>query len=54
MGDGYDRFITVENVIGSSGPDYIVGDSGPNGIDGRAGNDYCDGGGGGDTLFNCP
>jgi Ca2+-binding RTX toxin-like protein len=54
MGDGNDRFVTVENVIGSSGHDYIVGDINPNVIDGGAGTDYCDGAGGGDTLIRCP
>ncbi|XGA69590.1 hypothetical protein M5524_11035 [Duganella sp. BuS-21] len=47
---GQDVISNVENVIGSSGNDFIEGDHGANLLDGFWGNDSLRGGGGDDTL----
>ena len=46
-----DRFISIENLIGSQGDDTLTGDSGDNELRGRAGNDILLGGDGHDTLY---
>jgi Ca2+-binding RTX toxin-like protein len=47
---GQDLISNFENVIGSSGNDFIEGDHGANVLDGFWGNDSLRGGGGDDTL----
>ncbi|WP_058241118.1 Hint domain-containing protein [Shimia marina] len=46
----FESTTNFENVIGSSGNDWITGDGGDNRIEGRDGNDLLQGGGGDDTL----
>lgn len=53
-GDGRDRLLGIEDVLGSGFDDVLTGDAGPNLIDGRFGTDTCRGGGGADTLVGCP
>src|SRR5262249_47436777 len=49
-----DTLISIENVIGTNGPDLIVGNEMDNTLDGRNGNDILDGGLGNDTLIGGP
>jgi hemolysin type calcium-binding protein len=49
-GDGSDRLIGIENVIGSAFGDEIIGDDGLNTLEGGAGNDHIFGGSGNDTI----
>ena len=49
-GNGNDRLIGFESLIGSSFADTLTGDDGDNVIDGGLGNDTLQGGGGRDTL----
>ncbi len=42
---------SIENVIGTSGDNYIIGDGNDNVLDGGGGNDTIFGGGGNDTLI---
>ena len=49
-GDGRDRLINIENLIGSSFNDSLMGDGSDNVIDGGAGNDLLSGGAGNDRL----
>ncbi|MEF8730116.1 MAG: Calx-beta domain-containing protein [Accumulibacter sp.] len=51
---GRDTLIDIENVIGSSRPDYLIGDEGPNRLSGLAGNDVLKGLGGNDVLEGGP
>jgi Ca2+-binding RTX toxin-like protein len=46
-----DTLISIENVIGTRGPDEIVGNEQANTLQGRDGNDILDGGLGNDTLI---
>ena len=46
-----DTLLSIENVIGTSGPDILVGNEQSNILDGRGGNDTLDGGFGDDTLI---
>lgn len=50
-GDGADRFVSIENVLGSNGADRITGDDGANMLNGRSGNDLLAGAGGNDTIL---
>ncbi len=50
-GDGADRFVSIENVLGSNGADRITGDDGANVLNGRSGNDLLSGAGGNDTIL---
>ncbi len=45
-----DRFVGIENLIGSDFDDTLIGDAGSNILEGRGGADYIDGGGGLDTV----
>lgn len=45
-----DSLVSIENVIGSSGADWLVGTAGDNHLSGGAGNDNIDGKGGADIL----
>ncbi|MFC5356437.1 calcium-binding protein [Azospirillum himalayense] len=45
-----DRYISIENVVGSAYGDFIVGDNGTNGLAGQDGNDTLSGLGGNDYL----
>ncbi|MEH2062558.1 MAG: cadherin-like domain-containing protein, partial [Nostoc sp.] len=45
-----DKLISIENLIGSSGDDFLLGDSANNVLNGGAGNDELVGGAGNDTL----
>ncbi|NKQ72209.1 RTX toxin, partial [Rhizobium sp. UPM1132] len=48
-----DKFVSIENLTGSSYNDVLTGNSGSNVLDGGAGADILTGGGGGDTfVFN--
>jgi Ca2+-binding RTX toxin-like protein len=49
-GTGDDTLVSIENLIGGSGPDRLLGDDQANYLDGGLGNDWLDGGGGGDSL----
>jgi Ca2+-binding RTX toxin-like protein len=49
-----DTLISIENVIGTNGPDEIIGNEQANTLDGRQGNDTLDGGLGNDTLIGGP
>lgn len=44
------HFISIENIVGSSGADVLTGTSGNNTINGGTGNDTLNGGGGVDTI----
>ena len=46
-----DRYISIENVLGSDYNDHIVGSSGKNKLDGGKGDDTLEGGGGADSLY---
>ena len=50
---GFDRLVSVENVIGTAGDDYIVGNSADNFIVGGAGRDGLFGGAGGHDVLDC-
>lgn len=45
-----DTYISIENVIGGNGNDFIAGDAGANELSGGAGNDFLVGRGGADLL----
>jgi Ca2+-binding RTX toxin-like protein len=45
-----DRYISIENIIGTSGADFLIGDGAANVIEGRAGADFIIGGGESDTA----
>lgn len=45
-----DSLVSIENVIGSSGADWLVGTAGDNHLSGGAGNDNIEGRGGADVL----
>ncbi len=45
-----DKFISIENLVGSDSPDSLTGNELTNAIDGGAGNDTLTGGGGNDSL----
>jgi Ca2+-binding RTX toxin-like protein len=45
-----DRYVSIENVVGSGGNDTLIGDANANLLRGLTGNDTIDGGGGDDTL----
>jgi Ca2+-binding RTX toxin-like protein len=49
-GDGTDRLLSIENVIGSRQGDTLTGSADANVLDGNLGDDTIDGGGGNDTL----
>ncbi len=49
-GQGFDTFVSIENVIGSSLADHLAGSSGDNRLEGRGGADTLDGGPGNDYL----
>lgn len=56
-GDGVDTFESIENLLGSAGPDRLSGDSNANRLDGFVGSDVLYGRGGDDTLAEewcCP
>jgi len=50
VGSGLDRFVSVENVIGTSGADSLSGGSSANSLSGAGANDTLAGVGGADTL----
>ena len=50
VGAPLDTLVSIENVIGSSGVDWLVGDAGNNYLSGGAGNDLLEGKGGADVL----
>ena len=50
VGEGNDRLLNIENVLGSNLDDTLLGSSGDNLLNGALGNDSIDGGGGNDTL----
>lgn len=50
-GQGADRLISIESLIGSQGDDVLRGTYGPNVLDGLGGTDLLYGQGGGDTLL---
>jgi len=45
-----DKYVSIENLTGSSQADILIGDTNANVINGGDGNDVVQGGGGGDTL----
>lgn len=47
---GYDKFVSVENVIGTSYADTLTGSAAANSLSGGSGNDTLTGGAGADTL----
>ncbi|SFL49400.1 M57 family metalloprotease [Methylorubrum salsuginis] len=47
---GYDRFSSIENVVGGADNDIIEGNADANDLDGRGGNDRMSGGAGDDTY----
>lgn len=47
---GVDTLISMENLLGGSGPDQLLGNDQANFLDGGAGDDWLDGGGGDDTV----
>ncbi|MFB9224975.1 hypothetical protein [Paracoccus cavernae] len=49
-GQGIDRLVGIEGVLGGGGNDRITGNAGANILGGGAGNDRLDGGAGNDTL----
>ncbi|WP_273241149.1 GDSL-type esterase/lipase family protein [Hyphomonas atlantica corrig.] len=49
-GDGNAIDSIIQNVIGSTGNDYLIGDARDNDLNGLAGNDILDGGAGNDSL----
>ena len=49
-GDGIDTLVSIENITGGSGDDYLFGDASDNIINGGAGNDMLNGGAGFDTA----
>ncbi|MFN4171381.1 MAG: hypothetical protein ACK4GW_06465, partial [Pseudorhodobacter sp.] len=51
IGQGWDQFHDIHNVIGSSRADIIVGDAGANRLEGGNGNDSLRGGDGADTIY---
>ncbi len=51
VGLGLDKFIGIENIIGTNQGDKITGDANNNRITGGAGNDLLDGGLGNDTFY---
>jgi Ca2+-binding RTX toxin-like protein len=53
-GQGLDSFVSVENVIGSSGNDRLVGNGSPNSLRGDGGSDRLVGLGGNDDLSGGP
>jgi len=50
IGDGADKLLGIDNVIGSNDPDTIIGDDGNNGIVGGSGADTLLGAGGADVV----
>jgi Ca2+-binding RTX toxin-like protein len=50
-GAGHDTLVSIENLIGGSGPDQLLGDDQDNQLDGGPGDDWLDGGAGNDTLI---
>jgi len=48
----YDRLVSIENVVGSTGDDYIVGTSGSNWISSHGGNDVIRTNGGNDAVYS--
>lgn len=50
-GAGHDTLVSIENLIGGSGPDQLFGDDQDNQLDGGPGDDWLDGGAGNDTLI---
>jgi Ca2+-binding RTX toxin-like protein len=49
-GEGDTIWTDVENIVGTSGSDFLAGGTGPNALDGGAGNDTLVGGAGSDHL----
>ena len=54
VGDGTDRLLHVEDVIGSAGDDVILGNAGANELNGSVGNDRLEGMAGDDELEGSP
>jgi Ca2+-binding RTX toxin-like protein len=50
-GEGSDRLIAIEDVVGSVFPDYLRGDAGPNTLNGASGDDVLEGRDGDDNLL---
>lgn len=50
VGGLLDTLVSIENVIGSSGVDWLVGNAGDNYLSGGAGDDHIEGKGGADVL----
>ncbi|WP_299009277.1 calcium-binding protein [uncultured Caulobacter sp.] len=50
VGGLVDTLVSIENIIGSSGVDWLVGNAGDNYLSGGAGNDLIEGKGGADIL----
>ncbi|MEY4980083.1 MAG: hypothetical protein RLZZ352_2353 [Pseudomonadota bacterium] len=51
VGDGFDRLISIENLVGSAFNDSLAGDIGANQLEAGDGNDTLDGAAGNDTLI---
>lgn len=50
-GYGYDKLVSIENLIGGSGKDRFTGNNESNQLRGNAGDDILSGGAGGDVLY---
>lgn len=50
FGGGFDRYLSIENVVGSAFGDHLLGDAGANRIGGRDGSDQMEGREGADLL----